>query len=104
MAKGKTLEEVAIETEEFMRRIKHKARVLFSMAYKGRLSMQKLYEKGMELEEETTHIYPNFWDDKGFSELKDAFEFIDELHDSTTKHYHSKNREQIYYHMRQLSD
>lgn len=75
----------------------------FKMVYKGKASVEKLYEKGKAIEEKIQAIYPYFENINNFSDLKEALDFIDCLHDSSARSYHSKHKEEIYYYMRRLS-
>lgn len=77
----------------------------FKGTYNGRFHIDKLYDKGQEYSERLREIDPDFfWEDrKEFSDLKDALEFLERLHDRETRAYHSRKKEVIYYHMIRLS-
>jgi len=80
----------------------------FKGVYEGGVSVNKLYDKGRIIKKKIGKISFNIYDLAFmnlpiFSDLKESLEFIDELHDSETRKYHSKHLEVIYYHMRRLS-
>lgn len=78
-------------------------RILFNSVHQGRRDTEFLYNKGIELKsklEEEVGVLP---ESEEFEDLKEAFEFIGDLHDEDTRRYHQGNKERVYYHLRRLS-
>lgn len=91
------------KTKSEIESLQKKLSQLFKHAYENRASISLLYEKGKTIEDRIHDICPDFNSLENFVELKEALTFIDQLHDSSTRRYHSSNKEQIYYYMRRLS-
>ena len=74
----------------------------FRGAYKENLSLEKLYKKGLEIEEKIEYLYPDFLERENSLDLKEALGFIEQLHEESSRKYNSENKEQLYYHMKRL--
>lgn len=75
----------------------------FKAAYQGYASIEKLYEKGKQLETKINlELYPNFDLPQAYADLRQALDFIDGLHDESARKYNSEHIEEVYYHMRRL--
>jgi len=84
--------------------IQKKLALWFRMVYEGKATLEKLYEKGKAIEDEINKTnHPNLLIDDNFADLREALDFIDELHDPSVREYLSGKKEQIYYYMRRLS-
>ena len=89
--------------KERLEKVKRNLHSWLKYAYKGRVSIDKLHQKGLELEKRINEFYPEFWDNGIYPNLKEALEFIATLHDKETREYLSRNKEQIYHYMVNLS-
>lgn len=75
-------------------------KTLLRGVYQGRVDFNTLYEKGLEI----SHSLERDVGELPIPEsLREAIDFIDQLHDSDTRTCVAKNPGEIYYHLRRLS-
>ncbi|OIO81832.1 hypothetical protein AUJ84_00015 [Candidatus Pacearchaeota archaeon CG1_02_32_132] len=83
-------------TSEKVEIIRRELAQLFRHAYEGRASLSLVYDVGERLGSRVdTEEIPNV--------LSDALEFVHGLHDQSARTYHTRKKDQLYHHMRQLS-
>ena len=92
-------EEILLEVRKTITRMN----ILFNAVYNRRASVEFLYHKGLELKSRLEEEVVDFLESERFEDLRDAFEFVEDLHDKDAREYHQENPEQIYYHSRRLS-
>lgn len=74
--------------------------ILFRAAYEGHCDTDFLYRKGTEIREKLEERVEDFWTEgkhSNLEDLKDAFEFIYQLHDAETRDYTKRHKEEVYY-------
>lgn len=77
--------------------------IILKAVYEGRLSLERAYEKGLAVRKELEEKSPRARSYKKNCQLLDAFNFLDQLHDSRTREYFVKHREEVYHQMRVIS-
>ena len=91
------------DSQTNLSKIKTSLSLWLKAAYQGRISIADLYEKGSNLLDRLTTPQLNALEGKTFVDLRDAFDFIEDLHDSEAIRHNSNNKEKIYYYMRRLA-
>jgi hypothetical protein len=75
----------------------------FKGLFEGRVTIDVFYEKGLKLKETIEGAGIPSAGESRYQDVQEALDFIDSLHDQEAREYNQRNREQVYYYMRQLS-
>ncbi|MBS3091301.1 hypothetical protein J4217_02545 [Candidatus Pacearchaeota archaeon] len=100
----KTLEN-ATENENYKELVKLRGELhsWFRYSYEGRVSAEKLYQKGTAIAEKAKEVNPRFYEVEGLENFSNALEFVEQLHDKSIRDNATKRPELLYIHLIGLS-